>query len=423
MKRVSVACLGFLLCIPLLFLASCASSGKPKPGTAESKSNYAGVRLGRPGPSKGAVEPAKVFLTDDPSIVAAVDFRDLKDPIEVRWDWLNPDDLVYISVSKKAGPSGGLTYPKSAFVHALNVDGEDAATRPGLWSLDVFVDGKLKESIKFNIEPGLTSFRAPRVGPDAKKWAFVVGIERYQNLPPVEFAAMDARKVANYFQYLLGVPGQNVVLLENEKATRSAVTARLKDYLSKNVDPDSVVYVYFAGHGMPDVASGEAYLALYDTEATNISRTGYRVKEYLADIGALNVKSSYVFTDACFSGVASRGEKMLIPGARPAMLHVEDESLATGKVVAMGATTGSQLSHSYSDKRHGLFTFYLLSGLRGQADVDGNGSVTMGELYAYVKENVGRVSRRTAMEQVPSVTPRIENVGESPLLVLPRDGK
>jgi uncharacterized caspase-like protein len=188
------------------------------------------------------------------------------------------------------------------------------------------------------------------------------------------------------------------------------LSSRLKDFFAKNVSPDSTLYVYFAGHGMPDVATGEPYLAMFDSEAVNVARTGYRLREYLSDIGQLPLRTAFVFTDACFSGMAARGDQMLIPGARPAVLKVDDVNLASGKVVAMGASTGSQLSHAYKDKRQGLFTYYLLTGLTGEADENRNGSVEMGELYGYVKENVLRVSRRTTMEQVPSVSPAAANV-------------
>ena len=417
MKRLLVL---FLCCLP--FLCACGSA-KPKPSTAESKATYIGLKLGRPSAVKGAVEPTTVFLTSDESIVALVELDDLREEIEVRWDWITPNEKVYVSASRKVGPGEGKYYPKVALAHAMSVDREDASSRPGLWTVEVYIDGTLKEARKFNIEPGLATLRSPSVPPDPKKWALIVGIEKYSHLPPVEFAGSDARTVANYFTNLLGVPEGNVILLENEKATQSAITAKLKDYLPNNLETNSTLYVYFAGHGMPDVASGEPYLMLFDSEATNVARTGYKLKQALAEIGALKIRNAFLFTDACFSGMAARGDKMLVAGARPAVIRVDDIHLATGKIVAMGATTGSQLSHAYYDKRHGLFTYYLLAGLQGQADSNKDGAVGLGELFSFVKENVERVSRRTTMEQVPSITPRIENVADIKLVVPSKQGK
>jgi hypothetical protein len=415
---------------PLVLLSCClalafsCSSKKPKPTeTAESKATYTALKLGLPSPVKGTVEQTNVFLISDAQVVALAEVDELKGEIEARWDWIAPNEKVYVSASRKVGPSEGKFYPKAALSHALNVDGEDASTRPGLWVVEFYVDGTLKESRRFQLEHGLTTLTSAAVPADPRKWALVVGIERYSHLPAVAYAASDAKTAANYFTNLLGVPQQHVVMLENEKATRSAVTSRLKDYFPSNLSKDSVLYVYFAGHGMPDVASGEPYLMLFNSESTNVSRTGYGMKELLSDIGELKIQHGYLFTDACFSGMAARGDKMLVPGARPAVLRVEDVNVATGKVVAMGASTGAQLSHAYADKRHGLFTYYLLEGIRGPADTNKDGTISMGELYEYMKVNVERESRRTTMTQVPSISPRVETVAGLPMVQVPSGGK
>jgi len=409
-----------LLVFVLLVFPSC-SSNKPKPDDAvESKTTFLAMKLGLPSPVRGTVEQTNVFLTSDTSIIALVELEELKEMIDVRWDWIAPNDQFYLSARRKVGPSEGMFYPKAAVSHAINVDGEDASNRPGLWTVAFFVDGLMKETRRFQLEPGLTTLQTSWVPPDPRKWALVIGIEKYSHLPAVEYAASDARKAANHFINLLGVPEKQVVLLENEKATRSGIMSRLKDYFPGNLNRDSVLYVYFAGHGMPEVATGEPYLMLFDSEATNVSRTGYGMKDLLSDLGAMNIRQSFLFTDACFSGMAARGDEMLVPGARPAVLRVEDLNVATGKVVAMGASTGSQLSHAFKEKRHGLFTYFLLEGLRGPADQDRDGTIAMGELYAYLRENVERVSRRTTMAQMPSISPQVENVGDLPVMRLPR---
>jgi len=418
MKRL----LAILICC-FAIIPSCATS-KPKPeDTVESKATYKALELGLPSPVHGTVEQTNGFLTSDPSVVALVEFEDLKETIDVRWDWYAPDNLVYLSASRKVGPSVGKYYPNAAVSHSINVDGEVASTRPGLWQIAFFIDGTLKETRRFQLEPGITTLQSPWVPADSRKWALVVGVEKYSQLPAVDFAASDAKKAANHFINLLGVPENQVVLMENEKATRSAVTSRLKDYFPSNLGKDSVLYVYFAGHGMPDVVTAEPYLMFFDSEATNVSRTGYAMKELLSDLSAMDVAQTFLFTDACFSGMAARGEEMLVQGARPAVLRVNEVKVASGKVVAVGASTGSQLSHAYREKRQGLFTYYLLDGLRGAADGNGDGTVALGELYTYLSKNVEKVSRRTTMLQEPSISPRVENVSDLPMTRLPGTGK
>ena len=117
-----------LICCFAIF-PSCAST-KPKPeGTVESKATYKSLKLGLPSPVQGTVEQTNVFLTSDPSVVALVEFEDLKETIDVRWDWYAPDNLVYLSASRKVGPGVGNYYPKAAVSHAINVDGEEVPVK------------------------------------------------------------------------------------------------------------------------------------------------------------------------------------------------------------------------------------------------------------------------------------------------------
>ncbi|MCG6537507.1 MAG: hypothetical protein L7F78_23030, partial [Syntrophales bacterium LBB04] len=91
------------------------------------------------------------------------------------------------------------------------------------------------------------------------------------------------------------------------------------------------------------------------------------------------------------------------------LIHLEDPSLPTNKVVSMIASTGGQTSASYPEKELGLFTYFLARGLRGEAK-DQQGLITVGDLYSYVKDNVTKVSRRRGIEQIPFLNPDIDAV-------------
>jgi len=76
----------------------------------------------------------------------------------------------------------------------------------------------------------------------------------------------------------------------------------------------------------------------------------------------------------------------------------------------LAATTGGQISNSYPEREHGLFTYFLLRGLRGEADTNDDSCINVDELYNYVKNNVTKVSRRKGMEQTPVAIPSFDTL-------------
>src|SRR5690606_11558444 len=86
-------------------------------------------------------------------------------------------------------------------------------------------------------------------------WAVVIGVENYrESLPAASGAERDARVFAEFAQKTLNVPEANIKLLLGDRATKSDITAALMEWLPRNaVNAGGKVYVYFSGHGAPDV--------------------------------------------------------------------------------------------------------------------------------------------------------------------------
>jgi uncharacterized caspase-like protein len=83
---------------------------------------------------------------------------------------------------------------------------------------------------------------------------------------------------------------------------------------------------------------------------------------------------------------------------------VENPILATGNTVVLTASSGSQVSSTYTQKAHGLLTYYFLKGLHGEADQNQDGEINLTELYTYIKPRVEGVSRREFNnEQTPQL--------------------
>lgn len=216
-----------------------------------------------------------------------------------------------------------------------------------------------------------------------KAHAVVIGIERYrENLPAADFAAGDARLAAEYFKRL-GVPEENVALLTDGRATRGDFEKYFERWLPNRVEAGDEVYVYFSGHGAPNPAKGDAYLVPYDGDPTYIEQTGYPLAKLYAQLAKLPAKRVLVAMDSCFSGAG--GRSVIAKGARPLVSIVSAEIPA--KVVVLSASAGDQISNSYQEKGHGLFTYFLLKGLKEKG-------ADFKAVFDYLKPEVAKIARR-----------------------------
>ena len=108
--------------------------------------------------------------------------------------------------------------------------------------------------------------------------------------------------------------------------------------------------------------------------------------------------------DSCFSG--AKGRSITGEGTRPVSISIENPVLAGGKIVVIAASSGSQMSSDYDKVKHGLFTYYLLRGMRGEASRDQEGIVELGGLYEFVRKNVSETaSLEMNRDQTPVLLP------------------
>lgn len=218
----------------------------------------------------------------------------------------------------------------------------------------------------------------------ARRHAIVIGVERYREaLPRADFAASDARLAAEYFKRVLGVPEANLALLIDDRATKSDFEKYFERWLPNRVEAGDEVFVYFSGHGAPNAKSGDAYLVPFDGDPTYIAETGYPINKLYEQLAKLPAKRVLVAMDSCFSGAG--GRSVLAKGARP-LVSVQTAPV-TGNVTVLSASAGDQISSSYQEKGHGLFTYFLLKGLK---DKGGDFKAA----FDYLKPEVARIARR-----------------------------
>ena len=115
----------------------------------------------------------------------------------------------------------------------------------------------------------------------------------------------------------------------------------------------------------------------------------------------MGAKSVTVYLDACFTG-QTRDAKMLIADARPIIILPKEQDIPD-KVNVLSAASGSQISGAIKEKEHGLFTYFVLRGLSGDADVNKDKVIRLKELSNYVSKNVREQAALNGREQFPQL--------------------
>lgn len=237
-----------------------------------------------------------------------------------------------------------------------------------------------------------------------------IGSYRDSQLPVRRYGASDAEMVAAYLQSLGGVPASNVRLLQDWKALRPDIDEALLDWLPAHAGKDAIVIVYFAGVATVS-PTGEVYLLPYDGSLSSTSRS-YPLKDLEAALARVKAKQTIVLFDGTVSRLGS-GTDGRAKGSAPQWASSGSSSI---HLVSIGS-----LGRSIEDEkhRHGLFTYYFLRALRGDADTNRDGEVTLGETAAYLGQKVPWASKgQYGQEQRPLVLPPLKATDPAGALVL-----
>ncbi|HEY2200470.1 MAG TPA: caspase family protein, partial [Solirubrobacteraceae bacterium] len=260
-------------------------------------------------------------------------------------------------------------------------------------------------------------------------WVVAIGVSAYRNPRyALRFAAKDAADVAQAFRALDGRGGTqravHVLLITDQRATREGIRAA-KEWLQRAQRADLAV-VFAAGHGLVDDHQNYFY-GTWDIDADNPAVAGLPFEEFEDLLDGVQPLRKVLLVDTCFSGEIDQDEPRTIAtaegGARvtmrkyksarnlvalaekPAAAESEpaeavelqqdlfaDLRRGTG-AVAISSSSGNEYSLEGTQWGNGVFTYAILQGLSGRADVNGNGTIRVGELQSYVTDAVRQLTR------------------------------
>ena len=235
-------------------------------------------------------------------------------------------------------------------------------------------------------------------------YAIIIGISDYKVVPDLQYAHKDAQAFENFLLTDAGgkVPKNNIETFLNEAATRNNVGDAIS-VIARKAKTGDRVWFFFAGHGdMEDLTQIEnGLLLLYNSPNGNYFGMNDDVleildlKRYLSPLSQKGIEMIFI-VDACHSGnltggvegvkqtgsalMSSWGKEYKILSCQPDQLSLESAEFGGGR---------------------GLFSLELEEGMKGLADTDGNGKITMFELQSYIQANVARYSE---YKQIPLVS-------------------
>lgn len=228
-------------------------------------------------------------------------------------------------------------------------------------------------------------------------FAVIISNENYSMVSKVPMALNDGETFRRYCEKTLGMPKNNIRFYPD--ASYGMMLRAMRDIkdIAAAYSGDIQVVFYYAGHGIPNESTRDAFLLPIDADGTQTEGC-YSLNKLYTELGGLNAKSVVVFLDACFSGAKRDGG--MLASARGVALKVKKED-PKGNMVIFSAASDDETAFPYKDKGHGLFTYFLLKKLQ-----ETKGNVTLQELGQYITENVKResvvVNRKV---QTPTVSP------------------
>jgi len=250
------------------------------------------------------------------------------------------------------------------------------------------------------------------------QWALIIGVSKYRDskVPGLRYASDDARAFYDWAVSLSGgrIPPSRIKLLLDENATGAAIKKGLFNWLSRALAED-VVTIYFAGHGSPQTPdqTDNLFLLPYDADYSNIATTGFPMWDIETALKRfIKSRKIIVIADACHTGGVGQAFDIARRSGRGIKVNPINSGLRSLSKVGDGvcvisASDDKQLSQEGQQwgSGHGVFTYFLLKGLKGDADYSKDGKVTLGELIPYVSEHV---RRETKSNQSPTIAGKFD---------------
>lgn len=235
----------------------------------------------------------------------------------------------------------------------------------------------------------LTRIESAEVFSENENYAIVIGVDEYDAVAPLNYAADDAKALGAFFES----QGYSVTTLLNTQASKSRVLSKIKTVAavagSSQEARGNIVFVY-SGHGFRE--NGVNYLAPSEIDPKRLTETGISLSEVSQILESANVRQRALFIDACRNDPG----KSFANESQRFSVDRSSEGLAI-----LYSTGAGKVSFEDTDLKAGVFSHYLLKGFEGEAAAD-DGLVSFNGIFGYVRNQVKKhVLGKYSKAQVP----------------------
>jgi hypothetical protein len=263
----------------------------------------------------------------------------------------------------------------------------DGTTLEGNWKDGRFlkIETKPEPEVYFdfdNTEVETTKVTGQNKG---KIWVILVGVGRYTNMPTLKYTDDDAYKLYGFFKSPEGgaIPDEQIMTLIDEDASRDKVLKSVRNFSAKAGSEDVILF-YFSGHGK----KGSFLPSDYDGNRNVIEH-----QALLKAMESSQAKSKVIIADACHSGSISTAKGENYQSMMNTFYNAFTKS--SGGTVLMMSSKSNEISIESSGLRQGIFSYYLINGLKGSANTNEDKIVTIEEAFDYIYANVRHFSGNT----------------------------
>jgi hypothetical protein len=235
--------------------------------------------------------------------------------------------------------------------------------------------------------------------PERDSIAIIIGIANYKSLPVAEYANDDARAFYDYAIRGLGVKSENIKLLVD--AEEADILKAFRSWLPSRTKSSTDIYVYYSGHGLPTPDGNGLYMLPLRADREVIDDTAIPFSKINDLIVFTKPKSVTMILDSCYSGQTKTGQS-LVTNARPVSIKTQN-SFFPPHFTVISASQADQISSSSAEFKHGLFSYYFMKGMEGDADINKDGKITLGEMRDYLVDNVGKQAAMMSRKQEPQL--------------------